>query len=398
MSVTVDAAQVKYVTQASRGFDQLEYEVRTAQLQAEMHEHEIDCILLTTECDIRYYSGFYTPMWYSPTRPWFLVIPTRGKPIAVVPEIGASIMQATWLDSVKTWSAPMPEDDGVSLLADTISSLSSRYGCVGVCLGAESYVRMPQSNFQKLHETIDKKWVDISSTMKALRMVKSPAEVAKIRHACRIANQAFSNLPSYAKTGMTEYEICKQFKIDMLRLGMDECPYVVSDSGPDGYECIVALPKERVIEAGDVFIIDTGSKWDGYYCDFDRNWAFGYVSDTTKRAYALTYQATSKGFVAAQVGATMSDIYQAMWSVLSGVALGNDVGRMGHGLGMELTEKPSITPTDHTPLKAGMVITLEPGMVYAPNRSMVHEENIVITDSGPQWLTQRAPAELEIIA
>ncbi len=398
MSETVDIDQAESATKVARGFEQVEYEIRTAQLQAELHEHKIDGVLLTTECDIRYYSGFYTPMWYSPTRPWFLLIPASGKPIAVVPEIGASIMQATWLDDIKTWPAPMPSDDGVSLLASTIASLSSQYGRLGMCLGAESYVRMPQNNFQTLRDTIGKQCVDISSMMKGLRMVKSSAEVAKIKHACRIANQAFANLPSYATTGMTEYAICKQFQIDMLRLGMDECPYVVSDSGPDGYECIVALPKERVIEDGDVFIIDTGSKWDGYYCDFDRNWAFSHASDATKRAYALTYQATSQGFQAAQVGATMSDIYHAMWSVLSDVALGNDVGRMGHGLGMELTEKPSITPTDHSPLKAGMVITLEPGMVYAPNRSMVHEENIVITDSGPQWLTQRAPAELEIIA
>ncbi len=381
-----------------KGFITAEFEQRTNKLQATMHTHQIDNILLTTESNIRYYSGFYSPMWYSPTRPWFLLIPASGKPIAIIPEIGQSIMQNTWIETIKCWPSPTPDDEGVRLLVDTIRSQANRHGTLGINLGSESYVRMAQNDFQALKNTLNQKIVDASALIKSLRMVKSNTEIRKIKHACSIANQAFDNLPNYAKVAMTEYDICKQFRIDMLRLGMDECPYIVSDSGRDGYECIVATPKERTIEHGDVFIIDTGSKWDGYYCDFDRNWAFGVAGDQTKRAYELTYQATTKGFEAAQVGATTSDIYRAMWSELSSTALGNDVGRMGHGLGLDLTETPSITPTDDTELKPGMVITLEPGMLYAEKRSMVHEENIVITESGPQWLTRRAPSELEVIA
>ena len=86
-----------------------------------------------------------------------------------------------------------------------------------------------------------------------------------------------------------------------------------------------------------------------------------------------------------------------MWSVLeAGGARSNDVGRMGHGLGAQLTEWPSLTASDNTVLEPGMVITLEPGMDYE-DKLMVHEENIVITDSGAQLLTRRAAPELPII-
>ncbi|MGB9438886.1 MAG: M24 family metallopeptidase, partial [Desulfobacterales bacterium] len=78
-------------------------------------------------------------------------------------------------------------------------------------------------------------------------------------------------------------------------------------------------------------------------------------------------------------------------------AIGNDVGRLGHGLGMQLTEWPSNTAFDNTPLVPGMVLTLEPGMMYAPGKSMVHEENIVITESGAQYLSVRCSPELTII-
>ena len=145
-------------------------------------------------------------------------------------------------------------------------------------------------------------------------------------------------------------------------------------------------------------VIDTGTVYDGYFCDFDRNFAFGHIDDKTQHAYEVLYKATDAGIAASKPGATTSDVCNTMWAVLeAGGALGNDVGRMGHGLGMQLTEQPSITPTDGTVLVPGMIMTIEPAMTFAPNRQMVHEENIVITEDRAQLLTRRAPAEIPII-
>ena len=79
-----------------------------------------------------------------------------------------------------------------------------------------------------------------------------------------------------------------------------------------------------------------------------------------------------------------------------GGALGSDVGRFGHGLGMQLTEWPSNTMWDETVLAPGMVITLEPGMTFAPGKMMVHEENLVIREDGAELLSRRAPPELPV--
>ena len=83
--------------------------------------------------------------------------------------------------------------------------------------------------------------------------------------------------------------------------------------------------------------------------------------------------------------------------MVAGGSLGNDVGRLGHGLGMQLTEQPSNTPSDGTVLQPGMVLTLEPGMTFAPARQMVHEENLVVTEDGAEWLTRRGPRDLPVI-
>ena len=112
----------------------------------------------------------------------------------------------------------------------------------------------------------------------------------------------------------------------------------------------------------------------------------------------MVYQATEAGLAAARPGATCEDLFTAMWSVLeAGGALGNEVGRLGHGLGMQLTEGPSNRQGDTTVLSPGMVLTLEPGMAFAPGKNMVHEENIVITEGPPRLLTRRAPEEMPVV-
>ena len=87
-----------------------------------------------------------------------------------------------------------------------------------------------------------------------------------------------------------------------------------------------------------------------------------------------------------------------MNSVISRAGTAGDVGRLGHGLGMRLTEWPSLIPDDDTVLEAGMVLTLEPGLEIAPGCMQVHEENIVVRADGAEWLTRRAPEQLPVIA
>ena len=364
-----------------------------------MREKGVDALLLTTEPNVRYFSGFLTQFWQSPTRPWFLLVPADGKPVAVIPEVGVSGMAQTWIEDIRSWPSPRPRDDGISLLVGLIQELPCRFGKIGMMLGPETHLRMPVENFQVLKEALRQhEFVDLSHPVHAQRMVKSDLEISKTRKICQIASATFEALPQFAGAGMTEEQVVRKMKIDLLQRGADSVSYVVAGSGPGGYDSIIMGPTDRVLREGDLLIIDTGSTCDGYFCDFDRNWSFGYAQDDTRKAYEVVWEATEAGFRAARPGATTSDLWKAMNEVMErGGSLGNDVGRLGHGLGMELTERPSNTSTDNTVLKPGMVMTLEPGMAFAPGRQMVHEENIVITGDGADWLTRRAPRELPVI-
>jgi Xaa-Pro aminopeptidase len=382
-----------------RGFEYSEFESRMQKAQSRMFERDLDAILLTTEAEVRYFTGFFTQFWQSPTRPWFVLLPLDGKPIAVIPEIGAAGMAETWVDMIHTWPSPRPEDDGITLLQKIINGLPRKFGRVGVSLGQESILRMPAGDFQRLLSGLGD--IDIADTallIHQLRYVKSPKEIEKIHYICDLTSDAFEALPQTLKMGETERQNCHRMRIDLLERGADSTPYLISGSGPGGYDSIIMGPTDRMLEGGDVLIIDTGTTFDGYFCDFDRNFAFGYADDDAKRAYDTVYRATDAGFSVARPGATTSDVWSAMWAVMEARgALGNSVGRLGHGLGMELTEWPSNTPDDQTVLEPGVVLTLEPGMEFKPGKQMVHEENIVITEDGARMLSRRAPSELPII-
>ena len=385
--------------QPPRGFPDAEFETRLSKAQALMQAENFDALLLTTDENIRYFSGFHTQFFQSPTRPWFLIVPKSGKPIAIIPGIGAECMARTWIEDIRTWSSPHPTDDGLSLLADALKSCAASTGRVGMPMGAETALRMPLVDFDRLRADLDGiRFSDATGILKKLRMRKSEREIEKIAHACRGAGDAFAAVPDWLAAGMVDTEIFRAFKIDCLRRGVDDVSYLVGGAGPDGYNDIIAPPSGRPVEPGDILILDTGCIYDGYFCDFDRNFAIGSASDLSRSAYETVYRATDAGLSAARPGATCADLFHAMQDVLEkGGALGNDVGRLGHGLGMQMTEWPSHTGFDETVLVPGMVLTLEPGMSYAPGKMMVHEENIVIREDGCELLTRRAAPELPIV-
>ena len=384
---------------ADRGFTTAEFEQRTASAQKIMARLGLGALLLTTEPEVRYFTGFDTIFWLSPTRPWFVVIPVKGAPIAVIPEIGEPSMSQTWVSDIRTWLAPQPEDDGISLLADTLREVLPAGGVLGIPMGHETHIRVPAADFNKLRTLLDTVQIaDGTEVIRSLRMVKSEAEITKIARICSIASSAFEDLPTYIKTGDTERQAFAKFKIDLLRKGADDVPYLVGSSGPNGFTDVINRPSDRVIDDGDLLLLDTGSLFDGYSCDFDRNFAFGHASGEAKTAYDLAFRATEAGLRFARPGITASELWAAMAKVLEdGGCSGHQIGRMGHGLGMQVTEWPSHMPSDNTLIQAGMVLTLEPGFAFANGKMMLHEENIVIHEDGAELLSRRAAPELPII-
>lgn len=379
------------------GFAPEEFGARLHRAQSAMAQHGINALLLTTEPDLRYFSGYLTRFWESPTRPWFLIVPASGKPVAVIPAIGAALMQKSWVEDFRTWDAPSPGDDGVTLLAGTLAEIVGPAGRVGLPMGIETHLRMPLDDWDRLRGLSGLTFGDDAGIVRRLRMVKSDAEIEKIRVACAIANRAFSRVPEIARAGVGLDDVFRRFQILCLEEGADWVPYLAGASEQGGYADVISPAGPDPLQNSDVLMLDTGLVRDGYFCDFDRNFSVGPPSARVRDAHVCLVETTQATAELARPGVTAAQLHRAMADQLSAFSGAIGGGRLGHGLGMQLTEGLSLIPDDHTVLEPGMVITLEPGLTLAPDRIMVHEENIVIRDGPPEFLSEPATADIPVL-
>ena len=359
-----------------------------------MAQADFDALFLTTEAELRYFTGFRTLFWQSPARPWFLIVPANGDPVAIIPSIGADLMAKTWISDIRTWPSPRPDDEGISLLLEALQ------GCARIAMpmGEEASLRMPPADFDRLRTGLNAELADATPLIKRLRMMKSPAEIAHLRSICQIGSAAFARVPGLVQTGQPLAEAFRAFKIALLQEGAEEVPYLVGGAGQGGYGDVISPAGTTPLLDGDVLMLDTGATLAGYFCDFDRNFAIGRPDDAVRSAYARVHEALEAGLEAARPGIACCELFGAMQSILvQGGGGDGAVGRLGHGVGIQLTEWPSITAGDRTVLEPGMVLALEPGLAFGDRKAMVHEENIVVRDKGAELLTRRAPAEIPVV-
>lgn len=368
-----------------------EFQHRVAHLQSHMHARDIDALLLTTPSDIFYVTGFLTRFWESPARPWFVIVPASGQPEAVIPAIGSAPMQRTWMEKIRTWDSPDPTDDGISLLAETISEHVPPKGIVATPMGLETHLRMPLADYGKLQATLaPRRFADGTDVIQRTREIKSVAEVAKIREICSITGRAFAAVGETADVGRPLNEIFRAFQASLLQSGADWVSYLAGAAGRDGYEDVISPATSAPLAKGDVLMLDTGAVKDGYFCDFDRNLFIGRPSDAVLRTDEALWHATEDTFAALRPGMLASDAHRLLAEGLERRGARPCGGRLGHGLGIALTEWPSFTPLDKTQLREGMVLTLEPSAYVTGNSFLVHEECILLTAHGPEYLSPRA--------
>lgn len=240
--------------------------------------------------------------------------------------------------------------------------------------------------------------VDASDAILRTRVIKSETETARMHAACRAMDAAYREIPETIAGGMTEIEACNAVKRLFLSKGADETNYVICRAGPVTYSDIIGHPTQRRLQAGDVMVLDSGCQVDGYFCDFNRNFAIGPPAKEVNDTYAKVYAATDAALQIIKPGVKFQDIYRAMAESME-ISPSGGVGRMGHSCGLQLTEWPSIHPDVTEPLAAGMVLSVEPslGIPSGDGRFVVTEEVVVVTETGYRLLSDRAPRHIPIV-
>src|SRR5215469_16567055 len=126
------------------GFTRAEFEERIERARQLMTRHRLDAVMVTSEPNLEYLSGFVTQFaWASPTRPWYFLVPRESEATAINPEIGTSNWEETsWCRQIKSWPSPTPQNEGLDLLAGAIAKVKRHFGFIGVELGPETRLGM----------------------------------------------------------------------------------------------------------------------------------------------------------------------------------------------------------------------------------------------------------------
>jgi Xaa-Pro aminopeptidase len=217
-----------------------------------------------------------------------------------------------------------------------------------------------------------------------LRAVKDEGELEALRHACAITDRMFERLTSEVRfVGRRELDVAWDITRIYHEEGAEEPAFeAIVGSGPNG-----SLPHaragSRVIEAGELVVIDTGCRVDGYVSDYTRTLATGDLDTELREAYDVVLAAQLAGLDAIRERVSGIDVDAAARDVIEASAFNGTFGHgLGHGLGLDVHESPRLSTESPDTLAAGNVVTVEPG-VYLPGRFGIRiEDDVVVTEDG----------------
>ena len=230
-----------------------------------------------------------------------------------------------------------------------------------------------------------------------LRAAKDEEELARMRQAQRITDEAFREILNFIRPGLTEQEVAARLVYELLRRGGRRVSFdPIVAAGANG-SMPHAVPGETVIQPGMFVTMDFGCVYEGYCSDMTRTVAVGQPTDEMERVYHTVLEAQRAGIAAARAGVTGSEVDRAARQAIQQAGYGSFFSHsFGHSLGLEIHESPNASPSEQTVFPAGAVISAEPG-IYLPGHFGVRIEDVlVLREGGCEDITQ-APKNLIVL-
>ncbi len=344
--------------------------------------------IVSDPANVRYLGGFalHQP-WASRTRPTVCILTPDAQLLVVTSP--AVTLDDPPVDSVVTYRDPaeMP-----AAVAQVLAGAGLAGAAVGAERGDEHRVAMTVDEFGEIERLHGARFADAGRSLWAARIVKSPAEVDRMREAFAVADRVYARLfGGELRAGESERALAIRIRRMMLEEGADEPGWVMITAGRGAYDRLLSSPRERHLERGELIWLDIACRLDGYWSDHSRAAVIG--AAPTAEQVALqdrVVAATHRGIAAVVPGATLG-------AVAAAAALDGEPtpGRIGHGLGLGSTEPPDVVPDSIVPVEPGMVFTVEPLAVR--EHGMYQAEAVVaVTTAGCEVLT-RAPEAISTV-
>ena len=381
-------------------FTRAEMERRWNVTRDMMSEEGIDALMVTGEENFQYFAGASASLalHHSLTRPSVFILPLQRDPIVVSQGVD-NLKLGCYVTDVRPYTELLtfPHDIVLEALRDAGADAQN----IGVELGQEQRMGMPVGAYLDLVDAMPGvSFVDAAQIIIAMRIIKSPEELAYVRQAADVTGRARQRLFSTVESDMTERDIVRLMRQLIQEEGGDRTSFVILQQDYTGAKN--QLPYDRPLVKGDILAVDAGAYVRQYTVDYARMASLGPTTDDQKRVHAGVLEVNSRMKAALGPGVKCSEMHKVAMQAISDVGLEVDspgrgrVGRMGHGQGMLITEPPSIAPADDTILAEGMVISTEPG-VRSGDVQFLWEDVHVITSNGHEQLTLES-SELHEIA
>lgn len=370
-------------------FTKQELEARISLCQSKLKEAGMSGMVVSSDQNIAYYADFKSPCrWNTFTRPTFMFIPVTGTPVLYAQIMFAPVAQehASYYEikSFESLMGPTAEE-----IVEVMAALGMATGNVGFELGHEQRIGFQVDTFLALKEALTEATiVDASPLIWTQRYIKSEMEIACIRRACQATSYAFDRLYENIKKDMTERDITIMAQRYMLDGGAERPGFHIITAGEGNYGRICGSGGNRKLQDGDFLWLDMGAVYNGYWADFCRSGVVGEVSENRAHLQNLVHEVTMEAAQMLRPGVNVKEVAQACIAGMQkrGVDIKFECGRMGHGIGLNSTEPPSITVNDDFILEEGMVIALEPGLATEDGLYDI-EEIFVVRKNGGECLS-----------
>lgn len=244
---------------------------------------------------------------------------------------------------------------------------------------------------------VETEFIPASSLLTDLRMVKDADELAAMREAQRITDEALLEILNFIKPGLTESEVAARLTYIMARKGAERNSFdPIVACGANGSKPH-AVPGPTVIERGQFVTMDFGCVVGGYCSDMTRTVAVGQPSEEMELVYNTVLKAQLAGIATAHAGVTGKEVHEAGAKVIADAGYGEYFGHgFGHSLGIEIHENPGFHTRNDKPIPAGALLSAEPG-IYIPGKFGVRIEDVImLTEEGCVDIT-RSPKQLIIL-
>lgn len=355
---------------------------RTGRLAARLRERGADAFVILTDEDTNWENLFYMSGFRG----------TSGSLIVYADGDAELTLDARYRVQGTEQSPHRVIDQKQGLVEDVVEHLKRRGAKVILCDAGKTF----HGTWAKL-SAHGGEWFDGGDILKSLRSIKDPSEIEAIKRSAALASKAFIEALDSVHEGMTEkeFESLLNYKI-------------CSAGGAVGFDMIVAsgarseMPHGRAtdkqMKRGEWVTVDFGARFGGYFCDITRNFSIGAPSEDAAAMHDLILYAHRAGAAMLRAGASGRAAHMKALEVFGAKRVGQFFTHsLGHGFGLEIHESPSLSPRLDCTLRAGEIVTVEPGIYIPGIGGMRIEDDYLITEEGAERLTHDLPQELFVV-